>query len=421
MKMKIALISYEYPPDSAYGGIATYAYQAAKMLHRRGHHVEVFSSSLRRCGTEIEEGIFVHRVVVPSAGRSEKDRINFSKQVGTFFAERHATIQFDVVEGPEYGADAQEVIRLVPEIPLVVKLHTPSFLAYLDYLTTKPLLTRIYEDVRALKYGTVSNTSLFEWLYDPNRDAECLHTLDADEIVAPSGSIGERLVKVWGLNPKKISYFPNPFEPTQEFLDIPVDTVTNVVTFIGRLEARKGILDFAKAIPIILKKRPQTKFRFVGRSDVSPSGSDMRQYLEQKLHCYGNALEFTQVSPDKIPLILAATDVCVFPSIWESFGYVCLEGMAAGRGIVGSRAGGMAEMLHSQDTGRLVPPRSPQSIAKEVIELLENPDLRMRLGHAARSRVLAEYNFDKIGALQEDSYKLAISRRKAMGSRYASN
>ena len=62
--MNIAFISYEYPPDTAYGGIATYVHQAAMMLSRRGHHVEVFSGSPHRTGTENEECLLVHRINV---------------------------------------------------------------------------------------------------------------------------------------------------------------------------------------------------------------------------------------------------------------------------------------------------------------------------------------------------------------------
>ena len=117
--MKIAFISYEYPPDTAYGGIATYIHQAAKMLSRRGHHVEVFAASPFRSGTEDEDGLLVHRIC-------EKRQKNFFGPIAQIFADRHAEVEFDVLEGPEYSADASEAVRLVPDIPLVIKLHTPS-------------------------------------------------------------------------------------------------------------------------------------------------------------------------------------------------------------------------------------------------------------------------------------------------------
>src|SRR5258706_8181253 len=120
--MKIAFISYEYPPDTAFGGIATYVFQAATMLRKRGHHVEVFAASVNRSGSESEDGILVHRI-------DEKSRFDFGPRIGEVFARRQSVIGFDVLEGPDYSADAREAVRLVPSIPLLLKLHTPSVLA----------------------------------------------------------------------------------------------------------------------------------------------------------------------------------------------------------------------------------------------------------------------------------------------------
>ncbi len=407
--MKIAFISYEYPPDTACGGIATYVYQASRLLQKRGHHVEVFTSSPYRCGTEIQDGILIHRV-------NETDRQEFSKWIGKLFADQHALTQFDVLEAPEYNAEAREAIRLVPDIPLVVKLHTPSFLIAKLSTSELSLLRKARLYIYALRKGVRSN---FGWKYDPNNDIERLHTLDADEIVAPSQSLGKKLVEAWGLDAKKISYVPNPYVPSEELLKIPVETHTNIVTFLGRLEIRKGILDIARAIPLILRQYPKAKFRFVGQPLHSPHRNlDMQQYLEHKLRHYSDSLEFTGlIGSERVPDILANTDICVFPSLWENFPNVCLESMAAARGVIGSSAGGMAEMLDDGRRGKLVPPRSPKKIVQAAIELLENPELRIKLGELARERVLNEYNTERIGALQEASYTRAIKQRQAEGAR----
>src|SRR5262245_7138891 len=103
--MKIAFISYEYPPDTAYGGIATYVEQAAQMLQRRGHYVEVFTGSPARSGTVSQDGLLVHRVQVAT-------QASFTLPIGQVFSERHTLVQFDVLEGPEFYADAREAVRL---------------------------------------------------------------------------------------------------------------------------------------------------------------------------------------------------------------------------------------------------------------------------------------------------------------------
>ncbi len=409
--MNIAFISYEYPPDTSNGGIATYMYQVAAILQQRGHYVEVFAGSLHRCETHIENGIVVHRI-------QEQNNFLFSEKIGRLFAERHSTVRFDVLEGPEISACASWAVHLVPDIPLVVKLHTPRFLINkINYV--KPLFhQKLRWYLGGLRRGQ-KPTPFPSYNYDVTTDIERLHTLDADEITTPSQALGEKLIEAWDLPTEKVVHIPNPYIPNTELLDIPVETQTNTITFVGRLEVRKGILELAQAIPLILKRHPDARFRFVGTPLPSPlPGLDMQAYLERKLKRYRNSLEFTgPVELEHIPKILAVTDICVFPSRWENFPNVCLEAMAAARGIVGSSAGGMSEMLDQGKAGRLIPPYKSKKIAEAVIELLKNPELRMKLGEAARDRVLSEYNLERIGALQEVSYQRAIKLRQHLGAR----
>ena len=416
--MKIAFISFEYPPDTADGGIATYVHQAARMLAGRGHHVEVFTSSPYRSGSISEEGILVHRV-------KEKEQWRFSGPIGQCFAQRHATVNFDLLEGPEFCADGRDAVRLVPDIPLVIKLHTPTvFLLRLNYLK-KAIFKNIQYCAKALCWRMRPS-----WGYDPLYEyirlhalkadkVERLHALEADVIASPSRALGHLLAKEWGLDQAAIDHVPYPYIPLKKLLKIPTETNTGVVTFLGRLEKRKGVLDLARAIPHVLKRHPGARFSFVGAAEPSPDpGKDMRRYLEHRLRKYANAINFTGPVPSKnIPDVLSDTDICVFPSIWENFPCVCLEAMSAGRGIVASNMGGMMDMLDSGRVGRLVPPGNPREIAAAVIDLLENPGLRSRLGQAARDRLLSEYNADAISALQVESYQRAIARRRAKGVR----
>jgi glycogen synthase len=408
--MKIAFISYEYPPDTAYGGISTYVYQASKMMHERGHHVEVFSSSPHQGGTESNNGILVHRI-------KEENRYLFPKLVSELFLKQHKKVRFDVIEGPEFYAEAREIVRAVPDIPLVVKLHTPSFI--LDRLNSieSSYVTKITRYLGSIRRGVIP---INYWSYNPRKDIECSHTLDADEIVILTHDMGNQVINLWGLDAKKVVCIPNPYIPSAKLLDIPANTNTNIITFIGRLETRKGVVDLARAIPLVLQRNPNAKFRFVGRSEISPQSKlDMRQYLESMLDKYKESIEFTgSVSPDEIPSILLNTDICIFPSIWENFPNVCLEAMAAARGVIGSSAGGMAEMLNHGEVGRIIPPRNPEKIAEAINELLENPALRVELGKNARNRLLAEYSIERVATMQEASYERAIKRRQAEGSRY---
>ncbi len=414
--MHIAFISYEYPPDTALGGIATYVKQAASMLSSRGHHVEVFAGSKTRTGTENENGILVHRIQAMTA--HHEDPLGFAAQIAPVFAQRQQACAFDVLEGPDYMAEAREAIQSVPDIPLVIKLHTPCYLL-------RSMNTSHYGPLRhtlSAAKSILKGQRPF-YFYKPEDDIERDCCLQADEIAAPSHAVGERVIQDWGLSAEKVSFFPLFFTPTESLLKIPVETHTHVVTFYGRLEIRKGVVDLAEAIPLILRECPDAKFRFIGRPMWSPRlRVDMKTFLAQKLARHAASVQFLDpVPPEEIAALLAATDICVFPSLWESFGYTCLESMSAGRGLVATDPSGMAEMLRDGNTefGRLVPPRSPAEIARAVVELLQNPAERMRLGAAARQRVLDQYSLSRVGVLQEASYLRAIQRRNAAGPRPA--
>lgn len=412
--MHIAFISYEYPPDTAAGGIATYVKQAAFMLASRGHDVEVFTAGRGRGGTEREDGVLVHRLQDPDGpGDGTGD---FAARIAPVFAARHAASAFDVLEGPEYRAEARDAVRLVPDIPLVVKLHTPSFVL-------RSLNTALYSPARRTLSAAKSLLRRERPFYDyrPEEDPERAHCLDADEVAAPSRAIGEKVRQEWGLDPEKLAYYPLAYVPAEALLRVPLGTETNRVTYYGRLEMRKGVVDLAEAIPLILDACPQAKFRFVGRSLPSPkAGVDMKAFLARKLARWGGAVEFCDaVAPAEVPALLAETDVCVFPSLWESFGYTCLESLAAGRGVVAATPSGMDEMLRGggREYGLLVPPQSPQKIASAVAALLRDPALRREYGAAARQRVVEHYSLSCVGKLQEAGYERAIRRRSAAGPR----
>jgi glycosyltransferase involved in cell wall biosynthesis len=425
--MKIALFSYEFPPDTARGGIATYFHQISRILSARGHHVEVFAGGLEGTTTTSEDGVTVHRLAPEKAVAHHVAYEGFHRIVAPFFAARHAVIGFDLIEGPELEAEAREALRLVPDIAFVIKLHSPSLLLWRSDLLqarTPALLDRIRLKIAAKRLGMPTfwgrykkPASIPEVMLHKDQ-LERSHALDADEILVPSPAMGLKMVSEWGLDGSKIHHIPNPYIPSPELLAIPIDTHTNVVTFLGRLQLLKGVIELALAIPMILRRHPKTRFRFVGGSSSCVLG-DLQHYLKNfLLRDHMDSVEFTGFVPmSGVPGILAATDICVFPSFWESFSNACVEAMAAGRGVVGSTSGGMSSILGSGKVGYLVEPGDPQAIARAVNALLADPVKRMSFGEAAREHVLNEYNSRRIGDLQEASYTRALARRRGLGRR----
>ena len=89
--------------------------------------------------------------------------------------------------------------------------------------------------------------------------------------------------------------------------------------------------------------------------------------------------------------MIAACDVIVCPSRFESLGMVHLESMAMARPVVSMDNGGPAETVVDGETGFLVPPEDPDALAQRVIALLRDAALRARMGEAGRARVLAHF------------------------------
>ncbi|NND91268.1 MAG: glycosyltransferase family 4 protein, partial [Granulosicoccus sp.] len=305
------------------------------------------------------------------------------------------------------------------------KLHTPTFLTVSGTYHGLPVASVMRLQMlagRLQKYVTRTlrgQRPVWKYSFKAHLDRERQVTLTADEIAAPSMSIGRILTCAWHLDARQVFHVPYPYVPSSELLQIPIDTRTNVVTFMGRLEVRKGVLDLAMAIPLVLREHPDAVFRFIGSTEHSHLRNiDMRSHLQTSLAGLGSSVEFIDhVDQTLLAEKLSETDICVFPSIWENFANVCLESMSAGRGVVASESGGMAEMLNGGEFGLTVPPRNHRRLAQAICQLLSHPEQRMALGRASRERILTEYSVDRIGLLQEESYRRAIAARKSRGAR----
>jgi glycosyltransferase involved in cell wall biosynthesis len=104
--------------------------------------------------------------------------------------------------------------------------------------------------------------------------------------------------------------------------------------------------------------------------------------------------------------LLQLFDVVAMPSHTEPLGLSALEGMAAGRPVVGSRIGGIMETVVEGDTGILVPPRDAIHLAEALETVVSDPSLRTRFGQAGRQRVDAEFSAEthagRVQAMYDD-------------------
>ena len=107
--------------------------------------------------------------------------------------------------------------------------------------------------------------------------------------------------------------------------------------------------------------------------------------------------------PEVIQLLTHAT-VFACPSVYEPLGIVNLEAMACATAVVGSRTGGIPEVVAEGETGLLVPPGEPGPLATALNALLRDPGLAQAMGQAGRKRAVAEFGWPAIAAQTADLY-----------------
>lgn len=369
--MKIAFISYEFPPDTGFGGIGTYTYQIVHALAKRGHYIEIFSCSHR----EEKSNIYLNNSIVLHRVNAAKRSI-FSQLIVDVFRQRNAEVNFDIIETPEYCAEGLEVRKAFPFIPMVVKLHTPIFLVNKlnNFYSRPPLKKRIKKLLGGKNYNK-------------ENDPDYQLVKGADAICSPSVALAEILQKEWNLT--KVDIIPNIFIPPQSYLDIPIsENDCNVITYMGRLDVRKGIKSLIDAIPIVLGKKPFIRFRFIGGDGQAPGGGSMKEYIIKRLHKYTDQLEFKgYVNRDEIPKHISDSGIFVFPSIWENYPYVCLEAMSGGKAIIATKNGGMKEIVEENDGGILIDALNPKALANAISFLIENPGMRTEMGYNNRRKM----------------------------------
>lgn len=152
--------------------------------------------------------------------------------------------------------------------------------------------------------------------------------------------------------------------------------------------------DALRALPHILARCPEAHLLLAG-ADLwgdQPALAASLQALAQELQI-AKAVHFLGQRSDVADLMNAA-DLVLIPSDAEPFGRVAIEAMALAKPVVGTRAGGLAEVVRDGETGLLVAPRFPESLAEACVRLLENPALAQRLGENGRKRVEGHFAMD---------------------------
>lgn len=181
---------------------------------------------------------------------------------------------------------------------------------------------------------------------------------------------------------------------------------TRVLGIVANLGAMKGHTTLVDALPQILAQFPDVKCLFVGRDDVNGA---IHRYVREK-HLEQTVI-LTGLRSD-IPELLTLFDIFLLPSLWEGFPTALLEAMAMKKPVVSTAVGGTPELIDSENTGVLIPPRDPEALADAVIGLLSHPDRARMMGEAAQARVQQDFSIQTMVTETEALYaRLLLTAR----------
>lgn len=230
--------------------------------------------------------------------------------------------------------------------------------------------------------------------------------VEADHVVTVSEAMRRRILQIPGTVPDQVSVIHNWVDP-ELFRDVPLALVARLrqrlaptnerlVLYAGRLSPQKGVEHLLATVERVLSIHPQTRWVVVGR--MTPTAA---QRLQPFLEPASTHVLFEGAQPRaELACYYRAADCVVVPSIYEPFGMVAIEAMAAGTPVIVSDIDGLREIVVDGESGLCVPfddrPISArpdgEALACAQIRLLGDEQLRKRLGNAGQQRVQSHFS-----------------------------
>ncbi|MDH5462045.1 MAG: glycosyltransferase family 4 protein [Candidatus Bathyarchaeota archaeon] len=386
--MNIGMLTWEFPPRIV-GGIARHCNGLARALAHNGHDVHVVTLDFP--GAPIYEefnGINVYRA---STELGHPNFLTWAFLFNHFLEKKLAgvsrNVDFDVVHVHDWLTGFAGI----------------SF----KHQMQKPLVSTIHGTEIGRAQGLHNPDSLtidgIEWWT----------TYEANKIIVTSASMKAEIQGHFHLPPEKIEIVPNGIDTKRYNASVDQSAVKGrygvhpdekLVLCVGRLVPQKGIEYLIRAVSRIAERYPEAKFIIVGEGWL-------RGHLEYIARSTGHQwkITFTGWIPDQeLIALLNSADALVVPSIYEPFGIVALEGMAAGVPVVASDVGGLAEIVEHEHTGILAYSRSPESIAWAVDRVLSDPNHSKEMAQNAQQMVQKTYSWEAIAIRTAKIYKEVV-------------
>ena len=274
-------------------------------------------------------------------------------------------------EAPLYYFQLRRALSLGPATrpPCVVHLHSPS------------------EQIFAANGWDVTVAD-----YPPAAALEEYSIANADALLCPSRFLAAQAIARYGIDPSLVNVIPYPLGDSSR-LDRDAHTWSaGSICHVGRLELRKGILEWVDAVATVAPDYPELRVDFVGGDtpvDVAGGvsvGDAVRARVPRRIR---RQFRFHGVRDRRgVLAVLSRARVAVVPSRWENFPYSCIESMSSGLPVIASPNGGMREMVADGTSGWIAPDAAPAGLASALRRALETPASRLQqMGEAAAESI----------------------------------
>lgn len=393
--LRVGIYTPTYPGISE-GGIGTYTRHLAHGLTALGYVAHVLTAGPEdgACSdgavsvhTTIRSYIPVVDRVVPGAGANW--------HVGRAMRRLVARHELDIVEFPNWEGLGL-YFSFQRHVPVVVRLHTSSL------------------DSQAIDGGAIDRRQ--RW--DVRR--EIWQAKMADALVTHSHIHRAAISKQTAISEDRICVVPHGINvyPDFERPDLARDHLS--VVYLGRMERRKGTVDLLRAIPEILRCMPNVGFTLIGpdrphcpgeRTHAQFAADELPQEARERVQFLG------ELPSAEVDRWLQSADLFVAPSLYESFGLIFLEAMRWGTPVVGTRAGGIPEIIEDGVTGSLVAPGNPQELAAKMVQLLRDGPRRRKLGEAGRRHVETQFSVDRMALRVAELYEGTLGKYRGRRER----
>lgn len=402
--MRILMLSWEYPPRIV-GGIARHVEEISEALVAQGHEVHVVTAD--HPGTaerEIVNGVHLHRV--KNFPFDPPDFLSWVLQLQhgmvAYATEIHRATPFDLVHAHDWlTAHAGITLKKGLGLPLVATIHATEAGRNRGHLVSD--------------FSQFVNQTEWRLCFEAWRVIVCSQYMLAET----RGAFGVPEDKIHiipnGVKYEKFNPTLNATERIQFRRHFAADH-QKLVFFVGRMTPEKGAQILLEAVPKVLASYGDARFVIVGKGGFLAD-------LKRRAHELGVApyVNFTGfVSDQDLLKLYQVIDVAVFPSLYEPFGIVALEGMAAKVPVVVADTGGLGSIVEHTKSGITTFSGDADSLSWGILEVLKNTDYANWLAANGRKRVEDVFNWPAIATTTAAVYNRVLTEARAAQGETAS-